>query len=95
MNNKDVDNIGIPVLQKRGLKRMKVVKAQCLLYIFNMLKDNGYIKKEDVLNNLEISELTFWRYIQEIKAFICNFNYPYEIVYERKEDAYFLRKIVI
>ena len=93
MNNKDVDNIGIPVLKKRGLKRMKVVKAQCLLYIFNTLKDNGYIKKEEVLNILEITELTFWRYIQEVKAFMYNFNFPYEIVYERNDNVYYLKKV--
>ena len=59
-------------------------------FLFNMLKNRGYVKKEDIINDLEISELSFWRYIQEIKAFIYNFNLPYELIYDRKNERYYL-----
>lgn len=88
MENKSVDKIGIPVLKKRGKKAMKVVKSQGLLYIFEMLKEKGSIGKNEILSTLEITELSFWRYIQEIKAFIYNFNMGYELVYDRKDEVY-------
>lgn len=72
---------------------MKVGKKQSLLYIFNILKDNGFIKKEVVVSELEINELSFWRYIQEIRAFLTNFNLPYELSYSREKDCYYLNKI--
>ena len=90
MDNDDVDTLGIPAFKKKKVKRMKVMKGQGLLYIFNMLKNRGYVKKEDIINDLEISELSFWRYIQEIKAFIYNFNLPYELIYDRKNERYSL-----
>ena len=90
MDNDDVDTLGIPAFKKKKVKRMKVMKGQGLLYIFNMLKNRGYVKKEDIINDLEISELSFWRYIQEIKAFIYNFNLPYELIYDRKNERFYL-----
>ena len=67
---------------------MRVSKGQGLLYIFNVLINKHKLIKSDIMNELEISELTFWRYIQEIKAFIYNFNLPFELVYDRSSDVY-------
>ncbi|MCR4879487.1 MAG: hypothetical protein K5906_00820 [Bacilli bacterium] len=66
----------------------RVVKSQGLLYIFEILKNEGLIRKEDILSELNINDLSFWRYIQEIKAFIYNFNLPYELKYDRKSAVY-------
>ena len=90
MDNEDVDTLGIPALKKKKVIRMKVMKGQGLLYIFNILKNRGYVKKEEILNALEITDLSFWRYIQEIKAFIYNFNLPYELIYDRRSERYIL-----
>ena len=57
-----------------------------------MLLMNKQISKNDVLNELNITELSFWRYIQEIKAFICNFNIPFDVVYDRSNNIYCLVK---
>ena len=91
MDNKDVDTLGIPAFKKKKVKRMKVMKGQGLLYIFNILKEKGRVKKEEIINALEITDLSFWRYIQEIKAFIYNFNLPYELIYDRKNEIYILQ----
>ncbi len=91
MNNEDVDTLGIPVLEKEREIAMRVVKSQGLLYIFENLKNEGFIRKEDVLSELNINDLSFWRYIQEIKAFIYNFNLPYELKYDRKNAVYRLK----
>lgn len=71
---------------------MKVNKTQGVLYIFELLVEEGFIKKEDIMSELEIAEVSFWRYIQELEAFIINFNLPYEIYYDRKDDIYRLKK---
>lgn len=67
---------------------MKTNKKQGLLYIFNILKDGGYVSKKDIMNELCISENSFWKYFQELRAFISNFYLPYEIKYSRAKQAY-------
>jgi len=91
MDNDYVDKIGAPFLEQER-NNMKVNKSQGLVYIFYMLLTNNQINKNDVLNELNISELSFWRYIQELKAFLYNFNMPLEIVYDRFNDVYRLVK---
>lgn len=72
---------------------MEVNKTQALLYIFETLLNKRKITKNDVLNQITISDLTFRRYIQELRAYLLNFNEPYEIVYNRKNDEYYLEDI--
>lgn len=40
-----------------------------------------------------MSNVTFRRYIQEIRAYLVNFNESYEIVYSKYEDTYYLKKL--
>ena len=75
-------------LSFEGANKMRVSKGQAVLYIFNELKENGYIFKQDIINTLDINELTFWRYIQEIRSFLYNFYIPYEIKFIKSEDKY-------
>lgn len=91
MDNERVDILGAPSPKERA-RNMKVSKSQAILYIFNALLDKGYITKSEIISELEISELVFWRDIQEIKAFFCNFGLYYDIVYERKSQRYVLVK---
>ncbi len=70
---------------------MKVNKTQGMLFIFDMLKSTGFINKEDIIEQLEISNLTFKRYMQELRAFIYNFNTQYELIYVRSENKYYLK----
>lgn len=74
---------------------MRVNKTQALLYIFETLLKEGSIKKEDMMQQLEITSLTFKRYMQEIRAYAFNFFKKYELIYSRKEDRYFLKPITI
>ena len=92
MNNDDVDKIGAPSLKKERTNEMRVNKAQAILYIFDMLKEQKYIIKSQILSELNISELTFWRYMQEIRAYIYNFNKSYDLKYNRSEDKYYLEE---
>ena len=88
MNNKDVDKNRCTFLDNREDRSMKVSKGQGLLYIFGILINKHQLKKNDIIDELQITELTFWRYIQEIKAFIYNFNLPYELIYDRSIGIY-------
>ena len=72
---------------------MKVNKSQAMIYVFKMLYEDKRIIRKDIMNDLEINELTFRRYIQEIRSYLVNFDEPYELVYSKYEDTYFLRKI--
>ena len=72
---------------------MKVNKSQALMYILSLLIKNGYISKDSIKNKIEISDVTFRRYIQEIRAYLVNFEYPYEIVYQKNDDIYIFKAI--
>ena len=72
---------------------MKAGKTQSVMYIFMNLLKHGSINKTDITEELEISDLTFRRYLQELRAFLVNFNFGYEIKYNKTDDVYFLVSI--
>lgn len=74
----------------KGTVKMKVNKSQALLFIFSVLQERKSISKTYVQEHLDIPDLTFRRYIQEIKAFFYNFNINMTIKYSRSEDMYYL-----
>lgn len=69
---------------------MKVNKTQGILFIYSILLEKKSMTKEEIMNYLEIKELTFYRYIQELRAFLCNFNCNKELIFERKKNKYYL-----
>ena len=72
-------------------KYMRVNKSQSLLFIFETLLTKGSITKQEITNQLEISDLSFKRYIQELRAYIYNFSKDYELIYDRSLDKYLLK----
>ena len=72
---------------------MNVSKVQAIIFIFKTLFEQGYIKKNDIQQTIDISNVTFRRYIQELRAYLVNFNEPYELKYDKSEDKYLLIKI--
>lgn len=71
---------------------MKVTKSQATMYILKLLLENGSISKEEITDVIELSNLSFLRYIQEIRAFLYNFNINLEVKYSRDEGKYYLVK---
>lgn len=51
--------------------------------------------KEEIQRVISIRDVTLRRYIQELRAYLINFNEPYELIYNRKNDEYYLKKLVI
>lgn len=74
---------------------MKVNKVQAIIYMFSLLQKSKKITKDEVCQKILISDVSFRRYIQEIRAFLINFNEPYELIYLKKDDAYLLKEISI
>ena len=74
---------------------MKVNKVQAIIYMFSLLQKSKKITKDEILQMISLSDVTFRRYIQEIRAYLINFNEPYELVYLKKDDAYLLKEISI
>lgn len=72
---------------------MKVNKVQAVIYIFKMLLEKEKITKSEIQNEIEINDLTFRRYIQELRAYLMNFDEPYELKYTKSEDVYILKRI--
>ena len=71
---------------------MKVTKSQATMYILKLLLENGSMSKEEITDVIELSNLSFLRYIQEIRAFLYNFNINLEVKYSRDEGKYYLVK---
>ena len=67
---------------------MKIVKAQALLYIYDKLLTEGSFNKTEVMEELELSNLTFARYISEISAFLFNSGSGKELIYNKRKDVY-------
>ena len=69
---------------------MKVNKTQALMLILETLLRQGFIKKDDVFDRLDINDLKFRRYMQELRAFLYNFNYGYDLKYSKSTSKYTL-----
>lgn len=69
---------------------MKVNKTQTLLFMYDLMLRKGSFTKEDILNQVDINNLTFLRYIQELRAFLINFNSNMELLYSIKDKKYLL-----
>ena len=70
---------------------MKVNKTQGVLFIYTILLEKKSFTKEEILSSLEISELAFYRYIQELRAFLYNFKNDLEIKYNKEKKVYYLK----
>ncbi|MBO6285877.1 MAG: hypothetical protein J6O18_06190 [Bacilli bacterium] len=67
-------------------------KTQILLHCLETLLREGKIAKSQILSFAPISEPTFTRYIQEIRAYLYNFHPGYELEYCKWDDVYILNK---
>ena len=69
---------------------MKTTKSQAVLYFYSTLLENGKIEKAEMMSALEINDLTFKRYISELRSYLMNFSRPEELLYVKKENHYVL-----
>lgn len=74
---------------------MKVSKSKALIYIYSLLTSKGELTKEEVQSVISISDISFRRYIQELRAYLANFGEQKELIFDRPSNKYVLIKIVI
>jgi len=70
---------------------LKARKSQALLLLYENLLEKKTICKEDCLSFLDVSDLTFKRYISELRAYLANFHPEKSIAYDRKHRHYCLK----
>jgi len=68
---------------------MKIVKTQVIMYMYEKLLLEGKLDPVEVKKIFELTNKTFYRYIQEIKAYCNNTFKNVEIIYSRSERKYF------
>lgn len=69
---------------------MKVVKSQVLMYMHEQLLLKKKLNSLEIKEKFELSNKTFYRYIQEIKAYYSNVYKKERICYSRKNKTYYL-----
>ena len=74
----------------KGKTAYKPGKTQILLHCLETLLRDGKIAKSQILSLAPISEATFTRYIQEIRAYLYNFHPGSELEYCKWDDVYIL-----
>ncbi len=67
-------------------------KTETILYIYSKLSNGERIKKKDIFESCLINETSFKRYIDDIRSYLKKHHLPDELVYDRKEDVYYLKK---
>ena len=72
---------------------MKLVKTQVCLYIYEELLEKGHVDAETIKNEYNLSTKTFLRYINEIRAYLCNFYRGKQIIYRREYQRYYLKSL--
>jgi hypothetical protein len=69
---------------------MKVTKTQAVLALYDDFLQKKVLRKKDYLAQVEVSDISFKRYISELRCYFMNFAPRFDIAYRRKEDAYYL-----
>lgn len=70
--------------------RKTMSKSQVILYIYDSLKRNGSIDKREVQDRSLINDLTFMRYIKEIRDYLEKTSPTLVIEYSEREGRYYL-----
>lgn len=71
---------------------MKTPKSQAILRLYTLLKAKGHIEKEPLVEELGIENITFNRYMADIKAYLAKYEPERVIVYSRRRHSYVLKK---
>lgn len=72
---------------------MKLVKSQIILFLFEDLKEGKRVNSLSFCNDHNISQVTFKRYIAEIRAYLVNAYQNIDIIYIKSENVYCINDI--
>ena len=68
------------------MKKSPFKKNVSILYIYDKLLNNRYLDKKEVQAELLINDLTFKRYIEELREYFSFMRKDEEIYYDRDSD---------
>lgn len=74
------------------MKNSPFKKNVSILYIYDKLLNNRYLDKKEVQDELLINDLTFKRYIKDLREYFSFMRKDEEINYDRDSDLYWLKK---
>lgn len=74
------------------MKKSPFKKNVSVLYIYDKLLNNRYLDKKEVQAELLINDLTFRRYIKDLREYFSFTRKDEEIYYDRDSDLYWLKK---
>ncbi|HBN00198.1 MAG TPA: hypothetical protein DD384_03040 [Firmicutes bacterium] len=74
------------------MKNSPFKKNVSLLYIYDKLLKDRCLCKKEVQAELLINNLTFKRYIRDIRNYLSFMNRGEEIYYDKDTDLYWLKK---
>lgn len=69
---------------------MSITKTQAVLAMYDDFLEDHQLTKSTFMANMEISDITFKRYISELRCYFANFAPRFEIHYNRETDTYYL-----
>jgi hypothetical protein len=72
---------------------MDTNKTQAVLFMYDTLMKEGKLKKGDFLGKIEASDITFKRYVSELRCYFANFALLYDIRYSKRDGIYYLIKV--
>lgn len=65
-------------------------KVNCILWLYSHFLKNGFINKNEAMNSLNISPMSFARYIRNIRDFLKETESTQKIVYKKRQGLYWL-----
>lgn len=76
----------------REMKNSPFKKNVSILYIYDKLLNDRCLNKKEVQDELLINDLTFKRYIKDIRDYFSFMRKDEEIYYDRDTNLYWLKK---
>ena len=69
---------------------MRIKKPQVVIFMHETLLLNKFLVSTEIKEKFELDDKTFYRYIQELKAYYSNMFKQEKIIYNKAEKKYFL-----
>jgi|LAHS01.1.fsa_nt_gb hypothetical protein len=74
------------------MPNLEATKAIIVLWMLETLLEEGTLQKEDVLAKVDISEISYKRYIGTLREYLRDFHPSWQIVYKKSRHSYLLDK---
>lgn len=71
---------------------MQKSKVNAVLWMYSELEKSRYIKKEEAKRFLNVSNMTFNRYLKNIRLFLKEYAPSESVIYRKRENVYRLKK---